>query len=74
VYVVGVGGGTPQRLTGNETDRAPAWSPDGRRIAFASQAWKNGHWGLAFVSVMNADGSGRTRLTPGAWPSWQPIP
>jgi TolB protein len=74
VYVVGVGGGTPQRLAGNETDRAPAWSPDGRRIAFASQTWKNGRWGPSYVSVMNADGSGRTRLTPGAWPSWQPIP
>jgi Tol biopolymer transport system component len=47
----------------------PAWSPDGTRIAFMSA--RNGN---PEIYVMNADGSGQTRLTfdPGmdARPSW----
>ena len=47
------------RLTYNAThDYFPRWSPDGRRIAFASlqdSGWE--------IYVMNADGSGQTRLT-----------
>jgi TolB protein len=39
-------------------DPAPAWSPDGRRIAFVSD--RNGTFE---VYVMNADGSGQRRLT-----------
>jgi TolB protein len=47
----------------------PAWSPDGRRIAYTAFAD-----GARQIFVMNADGSGRTRLTleGGAWPSWSP--
>ncbi|HEX9755751.1 MAG TPA: hypothetical protein VGA42_08580 [Gemmatimonadales bacterium] len=43
----------------------PAWSPDGLKIAFTGN---NGVW------VMNADGSGRARLTLGSdWqPAWRP--
>ena len=37
---------------------APAWSPDGRKIAFRARADGNGE-----VYVMNADGSGQRRLT-----------
>ena len=36
----------------------PAWSPDGRRIAFHSKRDGNPE-----IYVMNADGSGVTRLT-----------
>lgn len=47
----------------------PAYSPDGRLIAFS----RGGS-----IYTMNAGGGGETRLTnePGsqAWPSWQPIP
>ena len=53
------------RLTsGPETDQDPAWSPDGSRIAFL----RNGS-----IHVMNADGSGVTRLSFAccdSHPSW----
>jgi TolB protein len=52
-------------------DRFPAWSPDGRRIAFSSQ--RSGVWD---VYTMNADGSQIRRLTNGTgaftFPSWSP--
>ena len=41
--------------------QTPAWSPDGRRIAFLSR--RDGDFD---VYVMNADGSGQRRLTRGA--------
>jgi Tol biopolymer transport system component len=52
-------------------DEYPAWSPDGTRIAFHS--YRDGNWE---IYVMNADGSGQTRLThnPGedTYPVWSP--
>ena len=50
--------GTPTRLTSTDADRDAAWSADGRRIAFMSERDGN-----AEIYVMNADGSGQTRLT-----------
>ena len=52
-------------------DIDPAWSPDGTRIAFASD--RDGQWD---VWVMNADGSDQRRLTDDladdAHPAWSP--
>ena len=45
------------RLTQNEEDWAPSWSPDGRRIVFVS--YRDGN---SEIFVMNVDGSGVTRL------------
>ncbi len=39
-------------------DGSPAWSPDGKRIAFYSERDGNGE-----IYVMSAEGSGVTRLT-----------
>jgi Tol biopolymer transport system component len=65
--------GTDQvRLTENsESDWGPAWSPDGQRIAFASERDGNGE-----IYVMNANGSGQTNLTDNPAhdlaPTWSP--
>jgi TolB protein len=52
----------------------PAWSPDGRRIAFMSQV--AGEGSPYDIFVMNADGTGVRRLTESAgsdgWPAWSP--
>lgn len=50
----------------------PAWSPDGR-IAFARSDPYNPNLGGG-ISVMNADGTGRTNLTDGidVQPAWSP--
>ncbi|HEY9024248.1 MAG TPA: LpqB family beta-propeller domain-containing protein [Burkholderiaceae bacterium] len=49
----------------------PAWSPDGRKIAFVSQAG-----GGEVVSMMNPDGTGVEALSPASvhaiHPSWSP--
>ena len=51
----------------------PVWSPDGKKIAFASNRDGNSE-----IYVMNADGTNQTRITndPGRQdnPSWQPLP
>jgi Tol biopolymer transport system component len=53
----------------------PSWSPDGRRIAFMSQTFEVAG-GNYEIFVMNADGSGVTRLTnflgDDGWPAWSP--
>ena len=51
---------------------APAWSPDGRRIAF--ERYGPGPYGQGWaIHVMNADGSGQTRLIEGGRrPAWSP--
>jgi len=63
----------PQRLTNNaEEERAPAWSPDGKRIVFSCR-----RGGPDFeICVMNADGTGQVQLTDNSVPdltaSWSP--
>ena len=62
----------PERLTDNDAwDRYPAWSPDGTRIAFASD-----RDGKDEIYLMDADGGRQTRITDNdAWdqlPAWSP--
>jgi TolB protein len=80
VYVMSSDGSGVTRLTSSPGfDVAPAWSPDGSKIVFASDR-DNIVIGPAAVAtkiyVMNADGSAQTRITDGttvdANPSWSP--
>lgn len=71
-YPALVPGGVFPALRG---DMTPAWSPDGRRIAFASQSGPNGDFELATVCT---DGSDRQQLTSGlreqyVTVAWQPV-
>jgi Tol biopolymer transport system component len=74
IYVIDLDGtGKPERLTNNtEEERAPAWSPDGKRIVFSCR-----RGGPDFeICVMNADGTGQVQLTdnnvPDLTASWSP--
>ncbi len=46
----------------------PAWSPDGKRIAFVTRVGR----AEQSIQVVNADGSGRARLATGYAPAWSP--
>ena len=72
IYVMDADGGNEKRLTNNKVhDWGPAWSPDGRKIAFVSA-----RDGIKIqIYVMNHDGTNQERLTDGwhdNWPSWSP--
>jgi TolB protein len=56
-------GSGEEQLTDLEgyNSNAPAWSPNGRKIAFHSN--RGGGVGESDIYVMNADGSEQTRLT-----------
>ncbi len=63
--------GVAQLTTHPATDTDPAWSPDGKKIAFTSQRDGNSE-----IYLMNADGTNQTRLTVGPAtdnrPAWSP--
>lgn len=81
IYALSTSGGDEQRLTEAEVDAStpqglffqtePAWSPNGRTIAFASK--RSGTFDLY---AMNVDGSGTRRLTStkddDGQPTWSP--
>jgi TolB protein len=58
VFDLTVTDGQVHCLTNDGTSEYPSWSPDGSRIAFDDGAGFNHQ-----LYVMNADGSGVTRLT-----------
>ena len=63
------GSGQTQLTNNDAADVNPSWSPDGEKIAFASE----GEDGNSQIYVMNAeDGSNVTRLADGSSPSWSP--
>ncbi len=80
IYVMKPDGSNQTRLTDNPAaDSWPSWSPDGRRITFISSRDDpdpNDDDTIWEIYVMNADGSGQTRLTiDSAWhslPRWSP--
>jgi TolB protein len=73
IFVINADGSGLRRLTRNAgADSAPAWSPDGQKIAWTSR----GHGTGTDVFVMNADGSDQQNLTPKPGnqlePRWSP--
>ncbi len=57
-----------RQLTTLRATRFPAWSPDGREIAFASQ-----NAGDQEIDVVKPDGTGLRRVvSSGSWPEWSP--
>ena len=74
IHVVAPDGKDLQKLAEDilSTDTEPAWSPDSRRIAFAS--WREGR--TAEIYVMDANGTNQKRLTHNMvsdrQPAWSP--
>ena len=62
IFVMDVDGAHVRELDETDLDSDPAWSPDGRRIAFIrrDEGWNRGG---SDIFVMDADGSNVTRLT-----------
>jgi Tol biopolymer transport system component len=84
IVVLNIASGKTTQLTTEGNNVTPAWSRDGRRIAFdstrASKRTGNRAGGILLpgdddIYVMNADGSGQRRITrtpENAFPAWSP--
>jgi Tol biopolymer transport system component len=63
----------PLTRPGNRSDSLPAWSPDGKTIAFVRQRVKpNTTYTPAVIYVIGRNGRGLRRLARGTSPSWSP--
>ena len=87
IWVANANGKGQVRLTHNKVyDGSPDWSPDGKRIAFVrADVVEPRDWNKpepkphpsSEIYMMNADGTGVTRLTHNRLadtsPAWQPV-
>jgi len=75
--IISAGAAGSDRANYLEEDRAPAWSPDGSKLVFMSQAQIPSCCGPWQIWAVNRDGTGITNLTndPNVndlWPTWSP--
>ena len=71
IYVMDADGKNQQRLTNNrQNDLLPSWSPNGERIAFASD--EKGNFENFEIYVMDANGGNQQRLTNNRGDDWNP--
>jgi len=73
IFRVRLDGSEPVQLTSDGVNSEPAWSPDGRRIAFVHQSSPDQY--ASDLYVMNADGSNvvrRTNRGVNSSPAWSP--
>ena len=71
IYVMDADGKNQQRLTENrQNDLLPSWSPNGERIAFASD--EKGNFENFEIYVMDANGGNQQRLTNNRGDDWNP--
>ncbi len=81
IFVIDADGSNKKQLTfGNDSDAVPSWSPDGKRIAFASDR----DWDKFRIWVMDSDGKNPVALTESSYdnsigapveqkvPAWSP--
>ena len=71
LYIMDENGANPTRLTTDESDNAPAWSPNGSQVAFMSV--RDGNWEIYVVDLANPK---PRRLTTNSandgLPAWSP--
>lgn len=77
LWTVRIDGSDRRRLTvydGSYSDE-PAWSPDGSQVAYSRGRREDGNW-FSHIYAVNADGTGRTKLSSGdvvdSNPAWSP--
>ena len=73
IYVMDAGGRHLSRLTFTDvSERQPAWSPSGEKIAFCSKGIEDPESSDFDIFVMDADGKNRKRLTDNQREDWHP--
>jgi|GEM_PF-2044033 len=81
IFIMGATGESPRRLTDFGFD--PAWSPDGKQLAFATEhvedplariaCWRNGQGGQRDLFTMASDGTDLVEVTSDAPTDWNPV-